>query len=119
MRIQSKTLGAIVVSAGLGLGLAACGGGGGYGGGGGMASYTVGGAVAGLTGAGLVLQDNGSDNKAVSSPGGSFTFTTPLTYGMPYRVTVLTQPAGQNCTVTNGSGTIGYANVTNVAVNCV
>ncbi len=118
MRIQSKILGTIAVSAGLGLGLAACGGGYG-GGGGGMASYTVGGAVSGLTGAGLVLQDDGTDNKAVSPPGGSFTFSIALAYGMPYRVTVLTQPAGQTCTVTNGSGTIGYANITNVVVTCV
>ena len=31
---------------------------------------------------------------------------------------MLTQPPGQTCTVTNGSGTAN-ANVTNVAVNCV
>jgi hypothetical protein len=34
-------------------------------------------------------------------------------------VTVSSQPAGQTCSVTNGSGTIGSANVTNVAVSCV
>ena len=34
-------------------------------------------------------------------------------------MTVGTQPAGQTCTVTNGSGTVGAANVTNVAVSCV
>ena len=29
-----------------------------------------------------------------------------------------TNPAGQTCTVANGSGTMGSANVTNVAVSC-
>ena len=34
-------------------------------------------------------------------------------------MTVKTNPAGQTCTVSNGSGTVRVANVTNVAVNCV
>ena len=33
-------------------------------------------------------------------------------------MTVGTNPSGQTCTVSNGSGTIGSANVTNVAVSC-
>ena len=33
-------------------------------------------------------------------------------------MTVKTNPSGQTCTVANGSGTIGSANVTNVAVSC-
>lgn len=103
---------------------ASCGGGSGGGGGGGggtptPASYTLGGTVAGLSGTGLVLQNNGGDNLAVSANGG-FTFATSLADGASYAVTVLTQPANpaQTCTVTNGSGTIPSANVTNVAVAC-
>ncbi|WP_296445207.1 beta-propeller fold lactonase family protein, partial [Rhodoferax sp. UBA5149] len=80
-------------------------------------TYTIGGAVSGLSGAGLVLQDNGGDNLAVAASG-SLAFATAIGSGAPYAVTVLTQPAGQTCTVTNGSGTAN-ANVTNVAVNCV
>jgi hypothetical protein len=34
-------------------------------------------------------------------------------------VTVLTQPVGQTCTVTNGSGTVSDANISNVAVTCI
>ena len=34
-------------------------------------------------------------------------------------MTVKTNPTGQTCTVSNGSGTVSGANVTNVAVNCV
>ena len=103
------------------LGLFGCGGGGG-GGGSTFISliniYTVGGTIAGLSGT-VVLQNNNGNDLAVSA-NGAFTFTTHLTGGSPYSVTVLTQPAGpsQNCTVTNGSGTIGSTNVTNVGVTC-
>jgi hypothetical protein len=80
-------------------------------------AYTVGGTVSGLSGT-VVLQDNGGDNLTINS-NGSFTFATPVAQGAPYSVTVLTQSTGQTCSVTNGSGTMGGANVTNVSVNCV
>ena len=79
-------------------------------------SPAVGGTVTGLTGS-VVLQDNGGDNLTVTA-NGAFTFATKLASGATYAVTVQTQPAGQTCTVTNGTGTIGSANVTNVAVSC-
>jgi sugar lactone lactonase YvrE len=82
------------------------------------AVYTVGGTVSGLTGVGLVLADNLGDNLPLSA-NGSFTFATTLSSGSPYSVTVFTQPIGQVCTVTNGSGTIASANITNVQVSCV
>ncbi|MCX7633139.1 MAG: hypothetical protein N2Z22_07395, partial [Turneriella sp.] len=92
-------------------------GGGGTGGvGGGTPTYTVGGTVSGLSGT-LVLQNNGGDNLTLNS-NGNFTFATALPNGASYNVTVHSQPMGQNCTVTNGSGTISGANVTNVTVNC-
>jgi hypothetical protein len=78
--------------------------------------YTVGGTVAGLTGT-VVLQDNARDNLSVSA-NGQFTFPTSLAAGANYNVTVLTNPSGQFCTVSNGLGTIGTANVTSVAVSC-
>lgn len=113
-----KARGKAIIFSMLGLGLAACGGGGGYGGGGGMApTYSVGGTVTGLNGT-LVLQDNGTNNDTITT-NGAFTFSTPLAVGMAYSVTVMSKPAAQTCTVTNGSGTVGYANVTNVTVNCV
>jgi putative esterase len=80
------------------------------------ATFTVGGSVSGLSGT-LVLQDNGADNLTLTA-NGPFTFATGLAAGAAYAVTVKTQPAGQTCTVTNGSGTMGSANVTNVAVSC-
>jgi len=82
-------------------------------------SYTVGGTVSGVTGTGLVLQDNLGDNLTVSASG-SFTFPTPVASGGAYSVTVLTQPTGpsQTCTVTGGTGTVDAASVTTVAVSC-
>lgn len=81
------------------------------------ASYSVGGTVGGLTGTGLVLQNNGVDDLAITASG-AFTFTTKITSGAAYAVTVKTQPVNQLCTVSNGTGTIS-ANVTNVSVACV
>jgi subtilisin-like proprotein convertase family protein len=82
-------------------------------------SFTVGGTVSGLLGAGLVLQDNGGDDLAIGGNGG-FTFGIAILSGAAYAVTVLTQPSGsaQGCSVTSGSGTLGAGNVTGVAVNC-
>ena len=84
--------------------------------GGTAASYSVGGTVLGLSGT-VVLQDNGGDDLSVSA-NGSFTFATPVAAGAAYSVTVKTNPSGQACTVSNASGTVGSANVTNVAVTC-
>ena len=82
-------------------------------------TYSIGGAVAGLTGTGLVLQDNGGDNLSVAAGATTFTFATKLASGSAYAVTVKTQPTSlaQTCTVASGSGT-ATANVTNVAVTC-
>ena len=79
--------------------------------------YTIGGAITGLTGSGLVLEDNGGDNLAVSAGATSFTFPTPVVSGGAYSVAVLTQPLGESCAVGNGSGAAGAA-ITSVTVSC-
>jgi hypothetical protein len=48
----------------------------------------------------------------------AFTFPTSLAGGTSYAVTIAAQPAGQTCVVSNGSGNIAAANVTNVQVTC-
>lgn len=99
--------------------LVACGGGGG--GSPPAPTYTIGGNVTvtggGALAPGLVLQVNAGDSLARSSTG-TFTFATPVPSSTTYTVTVSTQPATQNCAVTNGSGTVGSTNVTNVGVAC-
>ncbi len=81
-------------------------------------TFTIGGTVTGLTGTGLVLQDNGGDNLTITASG-SFTFATAIASGKPYIVTILTQPTtpAQTCTVANGSGS-ATANVTTIQVAC-
>jgi subtilisin family serine protease len=81
--------------------------------------FAIGGTVTGLSGS-VVLQNNAADNLTVSA-NGAFTFSKPVPNAGTYSVTVLTQPNTptlQFCTVTNGSGTVSGANVTNVAVAC-
>ena len=100
-----------VILAGLAtaLALAACGGGG----------STVGGTLTGLAvGATIVLQNN-SESLTLTSDG-SFEFDSVVADGEDYNVTVLTQPAGQTCTVANGSGTIDTfgSDIDDVTVTC-
>ncbi|MGH8189614.1 MAG: hypothetical protein ACREUC_23870, partial [Steroidobacteraceae bacterium] len=83
-------------------------------------AFAIRGTVSGLLGTGLVLQNNGADDLAINADG-SFGFATAVLAGRNYNVTVLTQPSNpsQSCTVTNASGTVGSADVTDVAVTCV
>lgn len=82
-------------------------------------AYTVGGTVEGLTGGDLVLV-NGSATGSFTVTKGATSFTVPGTIpvGTAYGVTVLTQPAGQTCSVSNGSGVMGDAARTNIVVKC-
>jgi hypothetical protein len=83
-----------------------------------LLTYTIGGAVSGLsTGASVTLLDNGGDSLKVTA-NGAFKFTTALDNGATYKVTVGTQPTGETCTVTGGSGTVGTKDVTTIKVAC-
>lgn len=81
-----------------------------------IASYSIGGTVSGLNGS-LVLQNNAGDDLTVSSDG-SFSFATELLAGEAYDVTIVTQPSGQACSLTNASATVATGDVTNVAISC-
>jgi len=88
--------------------------------GGTTSSATVGGTVAGLSGGtSVVLLDNGSDPITVGA-NGSFSFDQQIQSGNAYSVTVETQPIGETCLVTAGSGTIDGEgdDVTGVSVVC-
>ena len=61
---------------------------------------------------------NGTDRLLVPSGSTSFTMPTAVASTSSYAVTVATQPTGLSCSVQNGTGSIGTANVTNVAVTC-
>lgn len=83
-------------------------------------TYTVGGTVSGLNG--TVLLVNKSGTPLAVSGNGAFAFPEPVATSSDYDVTVRTQPTyppqSQDCVVTSGAGTMGTANVTNIAVNC-
>ena len=81
--------------------------------------YTVGGAVTGLAGSGLVLQDSAGDTVAVSADG-SFTFTRQLAGGSNFYISVVSQPTNpaQTCQVSGGSGVLTAANATSATVTC-
>jgi 6-phosphogluconolactonase (cycloisomerase 2 family) len=81
-------------------------------------TYTIGGSISGLTGSGLVLQDNGGDNLTVPSGATSFTFATSIATGRTYAVTVMSSPANMTCSIAQGSGTVAAANITNIRVTC-
>ena len=122
MKIQSWDgcfIRSILISAALALALTGCGGGGGGTDTGtvtGTTSYTVGGTVSGLVGS-VVLGENISGNNLTVKTNGTYTFTVQVASGSPYYITVLTQPAGQTCTISGGTGIIS-GNVNNVAVAC-
>ena len=81
----------------------------------------VGGQLSGLTpGESITLQNNSGDNLTLSS-NGPFTFVTPVAGNGAYHVAILNSPAvpiAQTCTVSNASGTVGTAPVTNVTIAC-
>ncbi len=82
--------------------------------------FSVGGTVSGLSGSGLVLQNNSGDDLSIASDG-SFTFATPLIDGGSYSVSVSSQPGSPDghCNVINGNGSLSGAAVTDVEVRCI
>ncbi|MGH8240270.1 MAG: hypothetical protein ACREXP_25090, partial [Steroidobacteraceae bacterium] len=79
--------------------------------------FSIRGTVSGLTGTGLVLQNNGGNDFAVATDG-PFAFANRLIDGATYAVVVGAQPSGQNCIVRNSTGTIRGADASNVEVAC-
>ncbi len=79
-------------------------------------THAIGGFVQGLVGSGLALRLNGGDAMPIAADG-RFAFEAPLDHGTPYSITVATQPTGQICTVTEGSG-VADGTMQDTAVMC-
>jgi hypothetical protein len=80
----------------------------------------IGGSVSGLgDGRSVTLLNNGADPLTVTR-NGSFVFNDTVEANAAYAVTVGTQPVGQNCSISNGTGTIDEdgTSVDNVLVSC-
>ena len=82
-------------------------------------TFRVGGAVTGLLGDRVELENNGRDVVDVESDG-AFFFPQRIASGGRYDVTVRTNPSNptQGCAVAGGAGTVGAADVNDIAVNC-
>lgn len=81
------------------------------------ARYPIEGEVSGLTGAGLVLQNDAGDTLPVDV-NGAFSFAAGSA-GADYGVSILAQPAGALCTLAHGRGTYGAMPAARVTVACV
>ncbi len=84
--------------------------------------------MSGLTDSGLVLSGMFAlsgvpsaymQTVSLAANASSFSFTGKIASGWNYTVGVQTQPVGQTCTVSNGSGSMAAANVNTVQVTCV
>lgn len=82
-------------------------------------TYAIGGKVVGLSGTGLVLQNNAGDDLPIAADG-SFTFPTKHPSGAMFSVAIKTHPTApsQTCSVSGGQGAVGKGNVSSVLVNC-
>ncbi|MCU0756021.1 MAG: hypothetical protein MUE46_12995 [Xanthomonadales bacterium] len=82
-------------------------------------TLSVGGTLSGLAaGQTVVLRNTITAENLSRTANGGFTFATAQANGASYNVIVQTQPAGQSCSVTGGSGTLAGNDVSNIAVNC-
>lgn len=81
--------------------------------------HTIGVSVSGLSGTGLVLQLNGGNDLPITA-NGTATFSGAIDSGAAYAVTVRTQPTSpaQTCSVANGAGTVGTADVKGITITC-
>lgn len=79
----------------------------------------LGGTITGLTGSGLVLQNNAGDDITISANATNFSFPSSVAKGTGYNVSVLTYPNTplQICAVSNGAGTTGAA-ISNISIAC-
>ncbi len=84
-------------------------------------TYAIGGTVAWPTlasSSGLVLQDNGGDDLALTSANSNFAFATHLSAHAAYAVRVKTSADFTHCAAVNANGVVGAVDIVNVAVTC-
>ena len=75
------------------------------------------GTITGLASGTAVTLANSGSTLAIAA-NGTFAFPGILAAGTAYNVTVSTQPAGQTCSVSNGSGTVVTGTATAIVVSC-
>ncbi len=78
--------------------------------------FSIGGNLNGLNGT-VVLQNNADDTLTLTDDG-DFIFATNVPDGFAYTVTILTQPTGYTCVVSNGTGIVEGENISSIAIKC-
>lgn len=78
-------------------------------------SYLVGGVISGLSGSISLL--NNLQYSVSQSTNTAYNFA-PVANGSSYSVSIVSKPANQTCSITNPTGTVNGANVSNVNVYC-
>jgi len=84
-----------------------------------LRQFTIGGTISNLQGTGMIIANNDGDRFNPTADG-PFTFPTAVLSGSSYNVTVPNAPVLplQQCDVTNGSGVVTDANITNIEIRC-
>ena len=80
--------------------------------------YTVGGSISGFNQSVIVLRLNNRIGKILPANVTSYRFSTSITAGTSYAVSIGIQPAGLRCTIANASG-ISSIDVNNADITCV
>lgn len=112
--MKSSILRAGVVALACALGLSACGGGSG--------DLYLTGTVNNVTKDGLVLQNNGGDDTAVTTPYTSFQFNNRISTDDQFNITVKSVPSNvakiSDCVVNNGKARANYYTIAQISVVC-
>lgn len=76
--------------------------------------------VSGLVGSGLTLSLNSGLSSLTVNTDGDYSFPSQLLTGQSFTVTITNQPVlpTQTCSVSGGSGVIGFGNINSIIVNC-
>ncbi|MCU0756020.1 MAG: M12 family metallo-peptidase, partial [Xanthomonadales bacterium] len=83
-------------------------------------TYPVGGTLSGLAaGRSIVIRNSNTNENLTRTANGAFTFATNQAAGASYTISVQTQPVGQTCTVSAGSGTVPSGGLSSIVVSCV
>lgn len=82
-----------------------------------LKTHSIIGKITGLT-SGTVVVVNGNDKKEILPGTDTFTMPTKVGEDLPYGITILSKPDNLNCTVANGTGKMGTADVTDVVISC-
>jgi hypothetical protein len=81
--------------------------------------HQLSGTVSGLDVDGLVIINGNGSEFSVPKASTSFKYPDAIPSQSSYGLVVLKQPTGRNCSIAKGTGTMGDADVTDIAITCV